>query len=374
MKYSTIIIIIFTILAALGLVYYCYFVNLPENQNQIQQITPTDTAKDEADVRQLVENFGLTLQQVNLFSPDASSEMDRYYAELVDPSLLTDWKADPSKAPGRFTSSPWPDRIEIDSVQMDSADSYTVAGKIIEVTSAEEGTDNAAATREITLTVERSSSKWLITDVSMGTEGSQTTTKPGSSGGVSFQYPESLQAKYISTNQWPPEMKLSAGNYSCAVSTGTGGRALVAQKVVNGRIYCIETKNGGAAGSTYSTYTYTTPKNGKLLTLTFILQYPQCANYTETESATCTAERDAFDLDSIIDGIVQTATWDTTSDTSDAIKLQKCLPSSDTASQTACNAILSKINSFTTCVMDGFTVTDTTPPQCDATNGKSFKQ
>jgi hypothetical protein len=209
----------------------------------------------------------------------------------------------------------------------------------------------------------------------LNAQSAQAAPESGNSGGVSFKYPKSLNANYITANQWPPVMSINSGNYACAVTASDSTQSdVITQSVVSGRIYCIDTKNEGAAGSTYSTYTYTTPKNGKLLAIKFILQYPECGNYSDSESSACTAERKSFNLDSIVDGIVQTANWDTSKDTSDALKLQKCMPLSDAASKATCDGIIGKITSFTTCVMDGLTITDTTPPQCVTSSGKAFKQ
>jgi hypothetical protein len=50
---------------------------------------------------------------------------------------------------------------------------------------------------------------------------------------------------------------------------------------------------------------YTTDKNGKLVKVSFTLQYPNCNNYDEGQSQACTNEREAFDIDSTVDRIVQ---------------------------------------------------------------------
>jgi hypothetical protein len=56
----------------------------------------------------------------------------------VDPGLLARWEADPSQAPGRHTSSPWPDHIQITQVTQQAA-SYLVQGAEILKTSADTG-------------------------------------------------------------------------------------------------------------------------------------------------------------------------------------------------------------------------------------------
>lgn len=88
----------------------------------------------EAQTRALIEAFGSELQKVSLTAPDAASQISERYALYADASLLQVWAANPSSAPGRQTSSPYPDRIEIESVSPQGA-GYIVRGSIVEVTS-----------------------------------------------------------------------------------------------------------------------------------------------------------------------------------------------------------------------------------------------
>lgn len=64
---------------------------------------------EEAEIMDLVENFGKRLQAVWLQSPNVVQEIREQYSEFVSPSLLETWMSDLSKAPGRAFSSPWPD-------------------------------------------------------------------------------------------------------------------------------------------------------------------------------------------------------------------------------------------------------------------------
>jgi hypothetical protein len=72
---------------------------------------------------------------------------------------------DTSKVPGRTVSSPWPERIEIDSVQKLDSTSYTVNGKIIGMTSVEMTQGGNAGETPITLTLKKVNGTWLIEDV-----------------------------------------------------------------------------------------------------------------------------------------------------------------------------------------------------------------
>jgi hypothetical protein len=113
---------------------------------------------------QLVEAFGKRLQNVALLAPDAAQELQAQYANYVSPALLTAWMADLPKAPGRVTSSPWPDRIEIATLIKDSADKYEVNGFVIEITSVEVTSGGAAARIPVRIVAERIQGSWLITE------------------------------------------------------------------------------------------------------------------------------------------------------------------------------------------------------------------
>jgi hypothetical protein len=78
------------------------------------------------------------------------------YAGLVDPKLLEVWSTNPTDAPGRQSSSPWPDRIEVQSASL-SGDHATVIGKIVEATSAGE-----TGRVPVEVGLKREGSSWLI--------------------------------------------------------------------------------------------------------------------------------------------------------------------------------------------------------------------
>jgi len=133
-------------------------------QDSLPQTTPTEAAVEEAQIRQLVEAFGKRLQDVALLAPDAAQELQTQYVEFVSPALLTAWMADPSKAPGRVTSSPWPDRIEITILTRDGADKYVLTSFVIEITSVEAASGGAAARVPVRIVVENVQGHWLITE------------------------------------------------------------------------------------------------------------------------------------------------------------------------------------------------------------------
>lgn len=82
--------------------------------------------------------FGSKLKNVPLTGEEAAvrSAVEENYAAYVTPELLNDWKTNVSHAPGRLTSSPWPERIIISSMSP-QATGRIVNGEVVLVTSTE---------------------------------------------------------------------------------------------------------------------------------------------------------------------------------------------------------------------------------------------
>lgn len=98
---------------------------------------PEQPSDDEAAVRSVVVQFGSALKNVSLLSGNARDQIQQHYSPYVAPELLAQWKENLSKSPGRLASSPWPDRIEIDSLKKQSNGAYTGTGGIIYITGAD---------------------------------------------------------------------------------------------------------------------------------------------------------------------------------------------------------------------------------------------
>ncbi len=106
--------------------------------------------------RSSVEEFGTTMQNVSLLSPDATSTMATIYGPLVTSDLLQVWQENPEEAPGRLTSGPYPARIEI--VRIDKQGSgYIVNGTVVYMTSTGE-----AGRAPVILLVIPQEGHWLI--------------------------------------------------------------------------------------------------------------------------------------------------------------------------------------------------------------------
>src|SRR5664280_2589741 len=136
-------------------------------------MNPNTIKKDEkAEVTALVESFGSKLKEVSLSAPGeiVSQEIETIYAPFLSSTFLLNLTNDPTRAPGRDVSSPWPEKIEI--ISMEKLDSYTiqVKGKIILMTSVEVAQGGNAGETPIVLWVRNTNANgaWLIDQLSYG--------------------------------------------------------------------------------------------------------------------------------------------------------------------------------------------------------------
>ena len=100
---------------------------------------PAPAVVDTHAVATLVRQLGERLQRVSLLAPhdDLVAAIRREYGELVSPALLERWIHDPTSAPGRVTSSPWPDHIDVGLIVPRPGGSFAVRGWVVERTSAD---------------------------------------------------------------------------------------------------------------------------------------------------------------------------------------------------------------------------------------------
>lgn len=264
-------------------------------------VTPVEV-EQRADIANLVEEFGKRLQEVSLLAPaDAvAAHMRETYAPYVTEDVLASWTHNPLSAPGRLTSSPWPDRIDITAITRESDSHYSVEGEIIEITTEGGGINEeptVAIRRPVSISVEWTSDGWRITKLSLGMypgDGEWVLSKPDRRG-IQFMYPRELLTTYISATEWPPKVMLAEGDYSCADAD---------KRVVGDRVYCIISTLEGAAGSAYRTYEYISQQGDVLAHVNFTLRFPQCGNYDEPERNLCAREQASFDIDGLVDRIV----------------------------------------------------------------------
>jgi hypothetical protein len=124
--------------------------------------------------------------------------------------------------------------------------------------------------------------------------------------GITFRYPESLGTKYINIQKWPPNVQVSTEPFICSETKTEDGMQKTAERIINGRTYCVTEVSEGAAGHIYIQYTYAFSQNDKTVTISFTLAFVQCGNFDNPEQSECEKERQKFDIDSIIDQIAQT--------------------------------------------------------------------
>lgn len=159
----------------------------------------------EEKVGALVESFGSRLKNVSLLAEPAQvrADMEREYGPYVKAELITQWATDPTYAPGRLTSSPWPDRIAISSIKEVGEDKYAIEGRIIEATSA---STTPAAERNVHIEVVFNDEQPQITQVVLGEY-----IRPGmlsyknTEYGFTLSLPLSWQGYIIVMQQWEGE-------------------------------------------------------------------------------------------------------------------------------------------------------------------------
>lgn len=181
------------------------------NQEQLKEEGPpeeelqqTDKSDREA-IASLVEDFGGKLRAVSLQAPKdiVNKSIQENYSDFVTPELLEEWLSDPNTAPGRRLSSPWPDRIEIQSIDNLGDNAYKVKGEIIEITSVEKVSGGAAVKRPVTFVVKIIGSQWLIDAVTLGSyEESNSIVYRNTQYGFSFALPDSWNGYQIVNDQW----------------------------------------------------------------------------------------------------------------------------------------------------------------------------
>jgi hypothetical protein len=292
---------------------------MEETETAVQQANTERTAHSEVDqadvtaVSSLVQDFGYVLKKVSLISDSAEYDIEDNYGDLVSKELITEWKSDPLKAPGRLTSGPWPERIEISIIENLTPYSYLVKGDIIEITSVEKETGGKAGQRPIEIIVEKNGNSWLIVAVSIGEyidmPAADWETFVSCEDGISFKYPKKFPAEYIYPVFWPPIISISTekNTLDCPITPAESSLPQrIILKTINSRTYCIRALSEGAAGSVYTDYYYSSIFNNRIITVNLVLQYPGCTNYDDRQKTECEQERQTFDLDNIIDNIIQT--------------------------------------------------------------------
>jgi len=132
--------------------------------------TTPPSAADINAIYQVVGEFGARLKDVVITTSDQDviTAVDFNLKQLITDRLYQVFVQDKIRIPGRYVSSPWPERIEINSIQMLDSGSYTVHGSQVVMTDDTVAHGGNAGEEPITLTLKKVSGVWLIDDVIRG--------------------------------------------------------------------------------------------------------------------------------------------------------------------------------------------------------------
>jgi hypothetical protein len=179
-------------------------------EENIKEVDITEEHKNsEEEVVKVIDEFGEKLKLVSLMSPEdvLIESMQKEYGKYVTKELLDKWIANPLKAPGKLTSSPWPDRIEILEIEEIAEDIYKVEGEIVEVTSVK----NEEARRKVTIEIEKVDDSWLIGEFNIN-EGSYEGCKyENIEYGFSLKLPKSWEEHTVFEEEWVSNDKSQTG-------------------------------------------------------------------------------------------------------------------------------------------------------------------
>lgn len=193
-------------------------------------------------------------------------------------------------------SGAWTDRNESSGIQEVSDGNWQADSRIILLSGIGEDGDENVSQPEV---------KIIIEEIDNGSE-----KQPH------YDILVDLNTEYIASQDWkviivneeekyPPKFKITEGQIDCKITSSESDLLYeTAKRSIDGRIYCIESLSEGAAGTIYTQYIYSTIKSGSLITVSCVIRYPQCMNYSEPQSTECENERETFDLEKIISYIV----------------------------------------------------------------------
>lgn len=126
--------------------------------------------------------------------------------------------------------------------------------------------------------------------------------------GVHFFAPKEISSfSFVRLNEWPPEIDYGISETSASCDTNPDGlpKGTVVKNIGN-KVYCVNTSSEGASGSIYYTYVYSTiTSEQRYASVSFVAQFPQCLNYDSPEKEDCLTEEQNFNLDKVVDDIIE---------------------------------------------------------------------
>ena len=121
---------------------------------------PVPALSEQEQVQTVVKEFGEHLKNVPLAAESelVRTSIEKEYRPYASAVLMDRWLDDPAHAPGREVSSPWPERIEIKSIQK-VGEYCEIEGEIVYLTSTGE-----SGRSPVFLTAAFLDEKWLIAE------------------------------------------------------------------------------------------------------------------------------------------------------------------------------------------------------------------
>ncbi len=157
---KTVCIVLVVLTAALGA--WAIWGGRADNPAPLPETTQAENA---------IKSFGGRLKNVPLAAEPGTMRglIQTEYGPYVTPLLLARWMEDPAHAPGRETSSPWPERIEVKTLAK-VGDYYEVSGEIVLMTSDAVARGGDAGRTPVYLTLAKMDGRWLIADYQISLE------------------------------------------------------------------------------------------------------------------------------------------------------------------------------------------------------------
>ncbi|MFZ4500318.1 MAG: hypothetical protein ACOYMZ_02330 [Minisyncoccia bacterium] len=163
MKKKTIILIVLGVLLIVAFV----VIERSIRKSTIEQIV---TEEKEA-VAAAVVAFGDKMKDIALIAEQEvlSASIKKEYEDTVAPALITQWIQNPTRAPGRTTVSPWPERIEV--ISMEKVENYyKVVAELVEMTNAEDEKGTEFGRIPLYLTVAWVNEGWKVVEYQVSME------------------------------------------------------------------------------------------------------------------------------------------------------------------------------------------------------------
>lgn len=121
---------------------------------------------------------------------------------------------------------------------------------------------------------------------------------------LNFVQDQNFDRDFVTPVDFPPIARIIPEAYSC---TEAGDEHLRAGKTeiikIDNDEYCLTKVSEGAAGSTYTQYSYLKDIGGQVVSLNFSFRFVQCMNYDDIEQNMCKQEQSEFNLDSFVHNI-----------------------------------------------------------------------